>query len=112
MSRGGAAPYRKGAEFERKVQKAYEGLGWSVTRQPKSQSPYDLIAVQYEEGAGYHFVHLIQCKLAGKISKAEKEELVKVARVLNAVPVLVWKDGKILKRRNLLREFDMMDLPE
>ena len=89
MSRGGAGPYRKGAAFEREIQVELEEKGWLVVRQPKSQSPFDLIAIDEE-----HIVMLIQCKLRGKLPKKEREALIEIAQRYDAEPMLAYKDEK------------------
>lgn len=85
--RGGAGPYRKGAAYEREIQAELEEKGWLVVRQPKSQSPFDLIAIDED-----HIVMLVQCKLRGKLPKSEREELLDVALRYNAEPILAYKD--------------------
>lgn len=88
MSKGGAAPYRKGAEYERLVQRHYEHHGWLVVRQPKSQSPFDLLAISPEPMA---VKHLVQCKLRGKIGKQEREDLVSLSHRFHFSPVLAYE---------------------
>lgn len=70
-------PYRKGREFEWKCRKLLEHAGYFVVRQAKSAFP-DLIA---SNGAGWL---LIECKVNGKISRKEVEELLKLAAWTNA----------------------------
>ena len=95
-SRGGASPYRKGAAFEREWQKRLEEAGWLVVRQPKSQSPFDLLAIWSHDFREEWKVYLIQCKLAGKLPKKEREELLAYAFKFNISPVLATKDGLFL----------------
>lgn len=91
MARGGAGPYRKGAAFERKVQKHYEAHGWLCVRQPKSQSPFDLLATNKTVR------HLIQCKLAGGISKKDKQDLLELCEKHYYTAILAFKlDGQIV----------------
>jgi Holliday junction resolvase len=92
---GGAAPYRKGAAFERDVRAYYERLGWVVTRQPKSQSPYDLVALKNGKA------HLVQCKTNGKLSKADRALLFEVAFRVPAIPVLAYKHERKVVLVNL-----------
>jgi Holliday junction resolvase len=88
--KGGAGPYRKGAAFERECQKYLEGKDFLVVRQPKSQSPFDLLASRKT------FRILVQCKLNGKISKKEKQGLMDLADKHYYSAVLAWKkDGEI-----------------
>jgi Holliday junction resolvase len=89
--RGGSLPYKKGADFERRTLRVYEDAGWLCVRQPKSQSSFDLIAVHKT------IRHLVQCKLAGKISGKEKTELLEVCREHGFSPVLAYKrDGGVV----------------
>lgn len=73
-----------------------------VVRQPKSQSPYDVLAVRLEyawvadsgpspisrTGIGRTDVHLVQCKMGGYMRPSEREELKALAAEVGAVPVL------------------------
>lgn len=95
MSRGGKLPYQKGAAFERLVRDHYEVRGWLAVRQPKSQSPFDLICVRETVR------HLVQCKLAGKIATKEKDQLVEMCHRYKFSPVLAWKDKGEIKLRYL-----------
>lgn len=101
MTKGGAGPYRKGAAFERATQDHYEKHGWLCVRQPKSQSPFDLIAVKKT------IRHLVQCKLNGKIPKKEKEVLVKLCHLHQFSPVLAWKEDGAIRLKFL--DFDEKD---
>jgi hypothetical protein len=107
MARGGARPYRKGAEAERRVQKALEANGYLVTRQPKSQSPYDLMAMD-ESGC----VHLIQVKSKGYLPPGEKDALVKLALAHpHCISVLAWIEKNTLKRCRLINGGTLADMP-
>ena len=61
--------YRRGADFERKVVNDYKARNWYASRTPGSKSPIDIIAFRDGE------VHIIQCKLTGRITNAAKEQL-------------------------------------
>lgn len=93
--KGGASPYKRGAMFERTVQRAYEAQGWTVTRQPKSQSPYDLICVRWSmntlTGEDNTSIHLVQCKLSKTLRPHERNSIIIMADAIGAVPVLAWK---------------------
>jgi Holliday junction resolvase len=104
--RGGARPYRKGAAAERRVQRALEADGWLVTRQPKSQSPYDLMCM---DRVGY--VHLVQCKSKNYLTPSEKEALLRVANRWECFAILAWIEKNTLKRRHLTNGVFLEDLP-
>ena len=94
-TRGGAGPYRKGAAFEREVQKYLEAKGWVVVRSPKSGSPMDLLAVS--EGEAETVAWFIQCKLGGYLRPKEARELADLAASVGGVPLLVGKsDGQLV----------------
>lgn len=67
--RGLVSEYRRGADFERKVVLDYKARGWEAHRCTGSKGIYDIWAHKLGE------VHLIQCKLTGRIGKAAKEQL-------------------------------------
>lgn len=94
-TRGGAAPYRKGAQFERECQKYLEERDFLVVRQPKSQSPFDLLA---SRGT---FRVLIQCKTNGKLPKKERQALEELCFAHDYSPILAWKEGKEIRFRYL-----------
>ena len=61
--------YRRGADFERKVVNDYRNRGWVAHRTTGSKGVYDIWAHRQGE------VHIIQCKLTGKITKLAKDQL-------------------------------------
>ena len=61
--------YRRGADFERKVVNDYEARDWTAHRTTGSKGVYDVWAHKMGE------VHIIQCKLTGRITKLAKEQL-------------------------------------
>lgn len=71
--------YVKGANFERKVKKFYEGLGYLVFRTAGSHSPADLIAFPPLGNMKEWQPILIQCKATDKVRLNEMEELKQVA---------------------------------
>jgi len=84
--------YQKGYRFENRVKKFYEGLGYFVVRSAGSHSPADLIAIKTKHNKGiYPFVLLIQCKTDGKISPAERQKLVEIAKQTCTIPVIAYK---------------------
>lgn len=58
--------YRKGRTFEYEVKQAFENLGFYVTKSERSLGAFDLIATKNGN------IWYIQCKLNGKLTKAEK----------------------------------------
>ena len=83
--------YARGRAFEYRVKKFYESKGFFVVRSAGSHSPVDLIAFHY---AGVWF---IQCKLTGKFSRKDSEELCSLARKYHAIPVLATNEGRVME---------------
>lgn len=83
--------YRRGHRFELRVRRHLESLGWVVFRSAGSRSPADLIALRAGE------VSLIQCKVGGSITKAEREHLAVLAKELCCRAQLAYREGKKLK---------------
>ncbi len=83
-----ATPYERGRSFEYRVRNHLQSLGYLVARSPASRGPFDLIAV-WESSIGPG-VALVQCKLAGKISKKELAELVALAKTVGAESWLAY----------------------
>ena len=79
-------PYKKGRQFEYKVKKEFEKLGYFVVRSAGSRGIFDLIAIRKYEVLG------IQCKL-GKVSEDEVKKMLDIGRMYNIIPVIVTKDG-------------------
>lgn len=92
MTKGGSLPYKKGAAWERVIRDHYEIHDWIAVRQPKSQSPFDIMAIRGTTR------HLVQCKLAGKIPRKEKEELLEMSSKFGFRAVLAWRDKGIKLR--------------
>jgi len=69
---GGAAPRRKGDNFERLVKKLLISKGFFCVRQPRSAFP-DLIAVRKIVQSPELF--FIECKMAKYLSKDERSDL-------------------------------------
>lgn len=100
--RGGAAPYRKGAEHERRAKKAYEAQGFIVVRSPQSGSAMDLTCMRRNPSYGYtSTVDLVQVKSEGYLRPAERDKLVEVAKKAGAHPILAWIERGVLHRRDL-----------
>ncbi len=75
-----STPYERGRNFEYRTKKHLEALGYLVARSPASKSPFDLIAIvgSYDDQP-LPVVKLVQCKLDGRFSKRERNELSKLA---------------------------------
>lgn len=82
MSDDPAARYRAGAVLERAAKKQLESDGYYVVKSGGSKGPADLVALKFGE------ILLVQCKVAGRISKAEREELCDLADRTVAVPLV------------------------
>lgn len=73
--------YRSGRDFEYEVRDQLTDDGYWVTRAAGSKTKVDLIAIK----AGQ--VLLVQCKRDGRISPAERAEVLRIAALLPAVAV-------------------------
>ena len=88
--------YRRGADFERKVVNDYKARGWYASRTPGSKSPIDIIAFRAGE------VHIIQCKLTGRMSGAAKEQLREMAHENWFRAYLCWNDKGAIRFEELV----------
>lgn len=77
--------YRRGADFERTVKRLLETNGYDCIRSAGSRSPVDVVA--FKPGQ----VVMVQAKLDGRCAPAERAELVRVAGLVGAVPVLAYR---------------------
>lgn len=96
---GGAGPYRKGAAFENRTAALLRRRGLLVTRNAGSkgdplQSAFDLVAIEPAQLGTGVWVHLVECKVDGRMRKADRERLVKVADDYGALPILAYPDDK------------------
>ena len=66
--------YQKGADFERKVVKYFEELGYLAIRSAGSHGPFDVIAIPKREVCPGIPI-LIQAKRHGQITKEELDKL-------------------------------------
>lgn len=80
--------YQVGGKFERRVRTYYERKGFFVVRSAGSHGPVDLVALKKGE------VLLVQCKVNGQLSRADRGELVELAGRLGGRAVLVWRGEK------------------
>lgn len=86
---GGKAPRRKGDNFERRVKKHLQDLGFFCVRQPRSAFP-DLIALKYY--MDYIVVYFIECKMNKYTSKEEKLELMRLSAKFGTIPLIAYRD--------------------
>jgi len=84
-----STPYQRGAAFEHRVKADLEREEWLVVRSPASKSPFDLLAVKLDSRL-IHVVALVQCKLGGKITRAEEAELTDVCSAFGCCPILAY----------------------
>ena len=77
--------YRDGREFEYRVRAALIADGYDVIRSAGSKTKVDLVAFKPGQAV------FVQCKRDGKISPAERTELLRIASHIAAVPVVAWK---------------------
>lgn len=85
-----STPYQRGAAFEHRVKADLEREEWLVTRSPASKSPFDLLAVRWDGSRQHPVVVLVQCKLRGRISPAERLELEDVGEAFGCMPVMAY----------------------
>lgn len=82
--------YSRGRNFEYRVEHHYQNKGWVVVRSAGSKGAADLIAARQGE------IHIIQCKIDGYLSPAEREQLKAVADEFGGVAVVAYRDkGKL-----------------
>lgn len=81
------AQYHRGRAFEHAVRAALVADGYDVIRSAGSKTKIDLVAFK----AGQ--VLLVQCKLDGHCSPAERSDLLRVSALLPnySVPLIAWK---------------------
>lgn len=82
--------YRTGTDFERKTRHHLEAEGYEVIRSAGSKGKIDLVA--FKTGA-FLFV---QCKLNGLCPPAERVEILRLARMGGATPLVAHRkpDGR------------------
>lgn len=74
--------YYQGRAFEYRTRDLLRGLGFFVTRSPRSSSPSDLVAIRTGQ------VLLVQCKRDGRLAVNEWNTLFDLAASIGATPVL------------------------
>jgi len=96
--------YARGANFERQVKADLEKFCHIVVRSAGSHGAVDLMACHQNAGVAADW-WLVQCKINGKVSPAERNELYRIAEQCNAWAVIVSrpKRGAILYQRLFVR---------
>jgi Holliday junction resolvase len=82
--------YSKGRLFEYRVRDHFTQQGYFVVRAAKSAFP-DLIALRRGE------ILLIECRVRGNLTKAEKERLIAYAKKTGGRPILAYREGRKLR---------------
>lgn len=80
--------YRHGADFERATKAHLEAEGYWVIRAASSKGKADLLAFKIGQ------VLIVQCKKDGKISPAERAEVIRIAGLVpgaGGVPIVAYK---------------------
>ena len=95
---GGSKPRKKGDNFERRVKKHLQELGFFCVRQPRSAFP-DLIALRYY--MDYIQVYFIECKMNKYTSKEEKLELMRLSAKFGTIPLIAYSENREIKFCNL-----------
>ena len=92
--KGGAAPRRKGDNFERRVKKYLQCLGFFCVRQPRSAFP-DLVAIK--QMLGHPINYCIECKMNKYISNDERSRLEHLGNIYFNKALIAYKgeEGKI-----------------
>lgn len=91
---GGKAPRQKGDNFERRVKKHLESLGYWCRRAGRSAFP-DLVALKYHKG--YIAVYFIEVKMNKYISKEERAELIRLRETFGIVPLIAYKKDRVIR---------------
>ena len=100
--------YKRGRQFEYRVKKYYEKLGYYVKRSYASKGAEDLIAIKAIDAKVWPFVStvlLIQCKnlkVEKKLSKLETDNLKKLAKQTGGIPIL----AKNVNRKLILERIE------
>lgn len=85
--------YVNGSNFERKVKKEWEELGYLCFRTAGSHGQADIIAIDEPNGVTENGVTcLIQCKISNKISKEEILNLRTVAKRYNCYATIAYRE--------------------
>jgi Holliday junction resolvase len=90
------AAYNRGATWERDLQAILEKKGWVSIRSAGSHKVIDVAAAKYKRDTAVSWRRLvIQCKTGkARMSGAEQRELVRLATVWDAMPILASRKGR------------------
>jgi Holliday junction resolvase len=80
---------RRGDYHERRTRDALTAAGWVVVRAAGSLGPADLVALKADAEA-----LLVSCKIAARISPAERSQLLRAAAQAGALPILAWRETR------------------
>ena len=101
--------YKRGRNFEYRVKKHFENQGYYVVRMYASKGAADLIAIKrywtFVDKKTVAEVLLIQCKnlkVERKLSKTERNNLIKLSGITGGKPLLVQN----IKRKLVITEID------
>jgi len=88
--------YNSGRQYEYRVKKYLEKLGYYVMRSAGSKSPFDLIAIPIQDKCDVMGVLLIQCKHGTKISKKEKDDIIALDKSLldSVYCIIAWSKAR------------------
>lgn len=82
--------YRKGYEFERTIKLHLESEGYWVIAARSSKGKIDLAAFKVGQAL------FIQSKHDGRISPAERAEVIRIASLVpGGIPVVAWKQARV-----------------
>ncbi len=79
---------RKGISFERSVVKKLRRQGYYAMRAAGSFGVFDVLAVNKEEVLG------VQCKINGKLTKAERKQLILTGKEYGITPCIAYRRKK------------------
>jgi holliday junction resolvase len=87
--------YQRGVTFERMVRHDLEEMGFEVIRSAGSKGKVDLVA--FRPGC----MVFVQCKLNGLCPPAERRELLRLAGMVEALPIVAYKgtEGRLRPTR-------------
>ena len=83
--------YRRGADFERRVCKYFDKQGYFTIRSAGSHSIIDLVAIKAGE------VKLVQCKIDGVLSVAERQQLQELSRDSKCQVLLIYREDRMMR---------------
>jgi Holliday junction resolvase len=79
--------YQRGQNFEHQIRKHLAGHGYEVLRSAGSKTKIDLVGFKRGE------ILLVQCKRDGRCPPGERAELLRIAALVGAVPLVAGATG-------------------